>query len=385
MYFIIYIVLHTYLRDSFIAGTELLSPNQQYGEINQLGGVFVNGRPLPNEVRSRIVKLSHLGIKPCDISRQLRVSHGCVSKILTRYHETGSILPGAIGGSKPRVTTPKVVSYIKRLKHKDPGIFAWQIRERLLSDGVCNEFNVPSVSSISRISRISRNKVVQNSTSHLSPSSPIQHLYGSMSAYPYAATTAAVAPSSPHLTSTTGQLSPTAAYGAGGGYPSAKILASEDAATVMSSSKTNNNVCWPSSHSVCDILASTQHNSTMIETPTTSMSASLSSLCSSSSATSSSSFKHQIPSTYDSINRNYYYAMYLSHSTSTNHQTGCDWSQWSLRRNEWEEGKNEWSRTSISINFYSSVGTGRISHLFIPVVIVRIYYYYNSFLYGYTC
>lgn len=25
-----------------------------------------------------------------------------------RYHETGSILPGAIGGSKPRVTTPKV-------------------------------------------------------------------------------------------------------------------------------------------------------------------------------------------------------------------------------------------------------------------------------------
>ena len=81
----------------------------QYGEVNQLGGVFVNGRPLPNQVRLRIVELAQLGIRPCDISRQLRVSHGCVSKILARYHETGSILPGAIGGSKPRVTTPKVI------------------------------------------------------------------------------------------------------------------------------------------------------------------------------------------------------------------------------------------------------------------------------------
>lgn len=70
------------------------SQSQQYGEVNQLGGVFVNGRPLPNQTRLRIVELARLGIRPCDISRQLRVSHGCVSKILARYHETGSILPG---------------------------------------------------------------------------------------------------------------------------------------------------------------------------------------------------------------------------------------------------------------------------------------------------
>ena len=82
---------------------------QTNGEVNQLGGVFVNGRPLPNTTRLRIVELAQLGIRPCDISRQLRVSHGCVSKILARYNETGSILPGAIGGSKPRVTTPNVV------------------------------------------------------------------------------------------------------------------------------------------------------------------------------------------------------------------------------------------------------------------------------------
>ena len=122
----------------------------QYGEVNQLGGMFVNGRPLPNHIRIRIIELAQLGIRPCDISRQLRVSHGCVSKILARYNETGSILPGAIGGSKPRVTTPKVVNFIKELKMKDPGIFAWEIRDKLLADGICDKYNVPSVSSISR-------------------------------------------------------------------------------------------------------------------------------------------------------------------------------------------------------------------------------------------
>jgi paired box protein 1/9 len=121
--------------------------------VNQLGGVFVNGRPLPNAVRLRIVELAQLGVRPCDISRQLRVSHGCVSKILARYHETGSILPGAIGGSKPRVTTPNVVKHIKVYKERDPGVFAWEIRDKLLVDGVCDKFNVPSVSSISRILR----------------------------------------------------------------------------------------------------------------------------------------------------------------------------------------------------------------------------------------
>lgn len=55
-----------------------------HGGINQLGGLFVNGRPLPDVVRQQIVALNQQGIRPCDISRQLKVSHGCVSKILGR-------------------------------------------------------------------------------------------------------------------------------------------------------------------------------------------------------------------------------------------------------------------------------------------------------------
>ena len=50
----------------------------------QIGVVFVNGTPLPDYVRRRIVELSMMGVRPCDISRQLLVSNRCVFKTMTR-------------------------------------------------------------------------------------------------------------------------------------------------------------------------------------------------------------------------------------------------------------------------------------------------------------
>ncbi|XP_041706790.1 paired box protein Pax-8-like isoform X5 [Coregonus clupeaformis] len=133
----------------FLARSDLIG----HGGLNQLGGMFVNGRPLPEVIRQRIVDMAHQGVRPCDISRQLRVSHGCVSKILGRYYETGSIKPGVIGGSKPKVATPKVVDKIADYKRQNPTMFAWEIRDRLLAEGVCDSDTVPSVSSINRIIR----------------------------------------------------------------------------------------------------------------------------------------------------------------------------------------------------------------------------------------
>uniref|UniRef100_A0A1B0D7W7 Uncharacterized protein n=1 Tax=Phlebotomus papatasi TaxID=29031 RepID=A0A1B0D7W7_PHLPP len=91
-----------------------------HGGVNQLGGVFVNGRPLPDVVRQRIVELAHNGVRPCDISRQLRVA------------------------------TPPVVDAIANYKRENPTMFAWEIRDRLLAEGICSQDNVPSVSSINR-------------------------------------------------------------------------------------------------------------------------------------------------------------------------------------------------------------------------------------------
>lgn len=69
------------------------------------------------------------------------------------YQETGSIRPGVIGGSKPRVATPEVENRIEELKRQNPGIFSWEIRDKLIKEGVCDKNTAPSVSSISRLIR----------------------------------------------------------------------------------------------------------------------------------------------------------------------------------------------------------------------------------------
>ena len=129
-------------------------PFQGQGRVNQLGGVFINGRPLPNHIRLKIIEMAAAGVRPCVISRQLRVSHGCVSKILNRYQETGSIKPGIIGGSTSKLARPEggeVERRVKELTQVNPGIFSWEIRDRLVEEGLCSGDSVPSISSIARM------------------------------------------------------------------------------------------------------------------------------------------------------------------------------------------------------------------------------------------
>lgn len=136
------------------------------GRINQLGGVFINGRPLPKMLRLRIIELAQLGVRPSDISRQLRVSHGCVSKILCRFQETGSIEPGAVVNStKPRDITLEIERKIDEYCKENPGVFSCEIREKLICDNVCDRLTVPSLGDISQVlkTRIAKECSVESS------------------------------------------------------------------------------------------------------------------------------------------------------------------------------------------------------------------------------
>lgn len=96
----------------------------------------------------------------------MRVSHGCVSKILNRYQETGSIRPGVIGGSKPRVATPEIENKIEEIKKLNPAIFNQEIRDILIKDGICDKTSAPSISSISRLLRCGRRDGDFNGNNH---------------------------------------------------------------------------------------------------------------------------------------------------------------------------------------------------------------------------
>jgi paired box protein 3/7 len=105
--------------------------------------------------------------RPCHISRQLRVSHGCVSKILYRFDQTGTVAPGQIGGASKQ--SRKLVENMEQkaleIHQKNPDIPAAQIRGLLMAGGSCDRATAPSTHSIAKLIR-NQQKSMKKSLKH---------------------------------------------------------------------------------------------------------------------------------------------------------------------------------------------------------------------------
>ncbi|KAL1509080.1 hypothetical protein ABEB36_003877 [Hypothenemus hampei] len=139
-------------------------------------GAVPPGHPLASLVsQQRFLELSRFGLRHYDLAQQMLTQQGAVTKLLGTLRP-----PGLIGGSKPKVATPAVVSKIEQYKRENPTIFAWEIRERLISEGVCTNATAPSVSSINRILR---NRAAERAAAEFARAAG----YGLYHPHPYAA------------------------------------------------------------------------------------------------------------------------------------------------------------------------------------------------------
>uniref|UniRef100_A0A7E4W557 Paired domain-containing protein n=1 Tax=Panagrellus redivivus TaxID=6233 RepID=A0A7E4W557_PANRE len=75
---------------------------------NQKGGYYTNGKSLPMEVRAEIVQRFVREEKVTKIAKDMKLTHGVVSKITQHYRKTGLIAPRNVKSvNETTVTVPK--------------------------------------------------------------------------------------------------------------------------------------------------------------------------------------------------------------------------------------------------------------------------------------
>eukprot|EP00095_Tigriopus_kingsejongensis_P002590 snap_masked-scaffold599_size127490-processed-gene-0.2 protein:Tk02590 transcript:snap_masked-scaffold599_size127490-processed-gene-0.2-mRNA-1 annotation:"paired box protein pax-6" len=144
------------------------------------------------ELQQRYLSMNRLpwmgGSSPLVVSSAPTMSTSVLHPTATRMSPTISPLGpkrpnGMIGGSKPKVATPEVVGKIESYKHENPTIFAWEIREKLIADGVCTNSTAPSVSSINRILR---NRAAERAATEYARTAGMIHgMYPNYAPHPY--------------------------------------------------------------------------------------------------------------------------------------------------------------------------------------------------------
>ena len=109
------------------------------GKRNRLGRVYEPGKALSEPLREEIIEMFNEGFSLTDISNDVKVTVRGVNKIINRH-----------GRSETDVVTDDVLHCIEILKLKRPSIYAREIQNRLLLEGICDRDKLSSISAINR-------------------------------------------------------------------------------------------------------------------------------------------------------------------------------------------------------------------------------------------
>lgn len=132
---------------------------------NLHGRIYEPGKPLAEQFRDEIVNMYNRGFSKKQISRDLQVAPRTVRKIIHHFQSYGTVSAFSRGGSDPRKVTEDVLQCIEIWKLQKPTTYAREIQSKLLLEGICDGFTVPSVPSITHSQRgklgMTRKKICQ--------------------------------------------------------------------------------------------------------------------------------------------------------------------------------------------------------------------------------
>ncbi|XP_078363481.1 paired box protein Pax-8-like [Oculina patagonica] len=95
---------------------------------------YDNGKALPEVYRERMLDLHHQGFSQRQISQNMRVSVGCVNKVVQSYEESNSSLAGPRKTPVRNKMSTDVVEYVVSEKLCKPSVYTSEIQQRLLLD-----------------------------------------------------------------------------------------------------------------------------------------------------------------------------------------------------------------------------------------------------------
>lgn len=132
----------------------MISTGNIHLDENQYGRVFEIGKSYPQAVREHVLDLHHQGSSERQIAQIACVSKGFVSKVVKEYNYKNFSVPmKALSGRKKTVVTRNAVDYLEVEKLMKPSVYASELQQRLLLDGVCLANELPSQSSINKCFR----------------------------------------------------------------------------------------------------------------------------------------------------------------------------------------------------------------------------------------